>query len=161
MTMQLWEPVVKTLRQRLETNLPTHIADINAAQTDPLYPIENPQRVLDYIPPVADLYALPCVGISDGPLTFQDDVGWGATGVFELTVVVFLQSADQRQLVWQLRRYAQAIIRAVDRGSGLDEGWGVTLRNVRPGPSLGRDTDPKQWLSTVAVTVVVKTEQDG
>lgn len=161
MAIKLWGPIVTSLRDRLETDLPATIDTINSTETSPSYPIPYPGRVLDFIPPVADMFALPIVAISDGPLTFRDDTGWGATSVAELTVVAFLQGTDQRQLAWQLRRYAMAITRVTlaNRSIGPD-GWGVIMRGVRPGPTLGRDSDPKQYLSTVAVSIEVRSEAD-
>lgn len=160
MTIQLNEPVVTTLRNRLEAQLPAIITAINALVTDG-YTIENPQRVLDYVPPVTDMNALPLLGISDGEMRLEDDTGWGATGVFDLSIVVFLQHSDQRQLVWMLRRYAQAVVRAARTPTvGMGEGWGVYNFRVRPGPTLGRDESPRQWLSTIAITFTVKTNQD-
>lgn len=161
MTIQLNEPVVTTLRSRLETELPAIVTAINATVTDG-FTIDAPQRVLDYIPPVGDLNALPLIGISDGEMILEDDTGWGATGVFDISVVVYLQSSDQRVLAWQLRRYAQALVRAIRTPTiAIGEGWGVYNFRVRPGPTLGRDESPRQWLSTIAVTFTVKTEQDS
>ena len=74
MAIKLWEPVVTSLRDRLETDLPATITTINSTQTTPSYPIENPQRVLDFIPTVADMYAFPVVGISDGIFEVEDSV---------------------------------------------------------------------------------------
>lgn len=162
MTIKLNEDVINTLVARLRTNLQTEIDSINSTQTSPSYPLPPVRQILDYIPPMSDLHDLPTIGISDGDVEFEDDVGWGATGIFDLTIVCFLQSADQRELVWWLRRYGQAICRvALDTRHMGVEGWGVTLRNVRPGPTLGRDENPRQWLSTRAVTITVKTNQDS
>lgn len=162
MTINLNEDIVNTLRDRLEANLPAVIDDINSTHQDPLYPMQYPYQVLDYIPPVSELTGFPTLGISDGNIAFEDDTGWGATGVFDLTVVCFLQSSNHRELVWWLRRYGQAIVRVTLAGRRLGvEGWGVTLRDIRPGPTLGRDESPRQWLSTTAVTITVKTEQDS
>lgn len=162
MTIRLNEDVINTLRDELESDLPTLVASINAANLDPLYPLPVPYQVLDYIPPVAELTGFPTIGISDGDITFEDDTGWGATGLFDLTIVCFLQSPNHRELVWWLRRYGQAIVRSALEGRRLGaEGWGVTLKSVRPGPTLGRDENPRQWLSTTAVTITVKTEQDS
>lgn len=160
MAIEIWEAVVPELRDRLETNLPAVITTINSTQTNPTFPIENPQRVLDYIPTVADMYNFPIVGISDGIFYLEDDVGWGGTGRCEFTIVVFLQHPDPRTLAWQLRRYAQAITRVCLATRSVGDGWGITLKQVRPGPTLGRDSDPKQWVSTVAVSIEVKSEQD-
>jgi hypothetical protein len=34
------------------------------------------------------------------------------------------------------------------------------MKRVRPGPTLGRDESPRQWISTVALIIEVKSEQD-
>lgn len=162
MTIKLNEDIVNTLRDRLEANLPSVIDTINSEQVDPPYTVPKPLQVLDYIPTVSDLSAFPTIGISDGDIHFEDDTGWGATGIFDLTVVSFLQSSDQRTLVWWLRRYGQAVCRvALDSRRMGVEGWGVTLRGIRPGPTLGRDETPRQWMSTTAVTITVRTNQDS
>lgn len=161
MTVNLQEPLITALKSRLETTLNPIIDNINANNTSPLYPIPYPFQVLDFIPTVAELQQLPVLGISDGDFTFADDVGWGATGEFDVTVVAFLAHADQRTLAWNLRRYAIALVRCIlDDRSLPPEGWGMVLRRVRPGPTLGRDESPRTWLSTVAVTVCIKSEQD-
>lgn len=160
MTIKLNEDVIKTLHARLTSDLATAVETINSEQTSPLYPLPAPAQVFDYIPAVSELRAFPTIGLSDGDLVFQDDVGWGATGVFDITIVCFLQSADQRELVWWLRRYGQAITRVALDTRRLGEGWAVNLKNVRPGPTLGRDESPRQWMSTTAVTITVSTNQD-
>ncbi len=160
MTVSLQEPFIIGLRDRLETQLPATIDALNSAMVAPIYPLVYPAKVIDYIPTVAELDLLPVIGISDGDIYFQDDVGWGATGVFDVTVVAFVQAPDQRELVWLLRRYSQALVRVMLSTQSIGDSWGITLRHVRPGPTLGRDETPRQWLSTTAVTVTVKNEQD-
>lgn len=161
MAEQLWEPLVNGIVSKLTTNLNGYIDTINSQQTSPAFAIEYPQRILDYIPPISDLYALPTIGISDGDFHIEDDVGWGGTGVCEFSIVVFLADSDQRALAWKLRRYAQAVYRCVMAEREIPtEGWGVTLKRVRSGPTLGRDEGPRDWLSTIAVQIEVKSEQD-
>lgn len=161
MTITLNGPVITTLKARLETNMPIMIADINLNQITPVYTIDNPAQVLDYIPTTADLFQFPTLGISDGNILLDDDTGWGATGIFDLTVVAFIQDADLRALAWKLRRYAQAMVRSIrSPDMKLGDGWGIYNFSVRPGPTLGRDEDPRLFMSTVAVTFFVKTEQD-
>lgn len=162
MTIKLNETVVTTLKARLEAELPAIITDINATNTTPPYPIDNIAQVLDYVPTIGDLYQFPTLAISDGPIDLVDDVGWGSTGVFQLSVIAFVQDADQRALAWRLRRTAQAIVRAVRTPiNALGDGWGVYDFHVLPGPTLGRDEGPRQFMSTVAVSFMVKTEQDN
>ena len=162
MTVKLNEPLIIALQSRLAANLNSVIDTINAQQTDPPYTIDYPQQVLDYIPTIAQLTAFPTIGISDGEMRFEDDIGWGATGVFEFTVAAFIQESDQKALAWKLRRYAQAMVRVIMEGRQLPpEGWSVTLKRVRPGPTLGRDENPRQWISTIGVVIEVKSEQDN
>lgn len=161
MTVKLNEPLVISLQNKLTTTLNAIVDDINTNQTSPAYSIEYPQQVLDYIPTISQLTSFPTVAISDGDMYLEDDVGYGATGVFELTVVAFIQDPDQRALAWKLRRYAQAMTRCILANRRLEtEGWSVVLKRVRPGPTLGRDENPRQWISTVAVIIEVKSEQD-
>lgn len=161
MTIQLNEPVIVTLKARLEANLPSLVTSINAAATNPSYPILAPQQVLDYIPALADLYEFPTLGIGDGHTRLVDDVGWGATGEFRLTVVCFEQDQDLRALAWKLRRHQQAIVRAIRTPTlVLGEGWGTYDYEVTPGPTMGRGEGPRQFMSTTSVSFMVKTEQD-
>lgn len=161
MTVNLNDTLVTSMKTRIETNLPAIITTINATLTTPAYPISPPFQVLDYIPTVGDLEQTPVIGISDGDFLFEDDQGLGATGVCEMTVVVFLQADDQRELAWMLRRYAIALARTILPTRALPpDGWGMILRRVHPGPTLGRDEAPRQWLSTVAITVSIRSEQD-
>lgn len=159
MSITLWAPIVDALVTRINSTLTTHIDAVNVERAE--YPIQYPQAVLDYIPTIAELSTLPCIGISDGQIELEDDTGWGATGVATFSLVVFLQSQDQRELVWSLRKYATALTRCVIAGRTLPpEGWSVTVVGVAPGPTLGRDESPRQWLSTVGLRIRVKWEQD-
>lgn len=161
MPINLNNGIVNALAARLTANMPTYINAVNAEMTNPDFPLDQIQRVLDYIPVIADLSAFPVIGIADGDVMFHDDTGWGATGETTLSIVVFEQHADQRALAWRLRRLAIATTRCVLEGRTLPpEGWGVMLRRVRPGPTLGRDETPRQWMSTVTVQIDVKTNQD-
>lgn len=160
MTIFLNEEVVNTLRDRLEADLPAVITEINSSQTDPAYPMPAPAYVLDHIPLVSEMNAFPVVGISDGDIHFEDDVGWGATGLMDITVVAFVQSPNHQEMVWWLRRYGQALVRVMMDTRRINPAWSVVLKNVRPGPTLGRDENPRQWLSTTSVTITVKVEQD-
>lgn len=159
--IQLNEPVISFLRDRLESNLPAIVTALNASATDPAYPITSPQQILDYVPALADLYNFPVIGISDGPFALVDDLGWGATGEFELSVVLYEQDADLRSLAWKLRRHTQAIVRAIRTPTlQLGEGWGTYDYKVNPGPTLSRDEGPRQFMSTTSVSFKCKSEQD-
>lgn len=161
MTVNLNEVLVTSMKTRLETTLNPIIDTVNSSFTNPLYPISYPFQVLDFIPTIAELQQMPVLGISDGDFTLDDDTGLGATGLCDLTVVAFIQCDDQRELAWNLRRYAIAMVRCMLAGRSLPpDGWGMLLRNVRPGPTLGRDEDPRIWMSTTAVTVSIRSEQD-
>ena len=162
MTVKLNETIVPAIQARLTANLPAIVTDINTNNTTPPYPLDPVQQVLDYVPPVADLFVLPTIGISDGPIDLEDDVGFGATGVSEFSCILFVQNSDQRALAWQLRRYAQAMVRALRTPTNfnLGDGWGMYNFHVRPGPTLGRQSNPGQFISTLGVSFFVKSEQD-
>lgn len=160
MTIQLTEPTVTALVAKLSAGLNAKIDEVNSAVTDG-YPIDYPAAILDYVPPVGVMPAFPIVCISDGNVFLEDDTGFGATGVFDLTIVIYIQNVDQRALAWQLRRYAQAVARcALDQRRIGTAAWGVVLNAVRSGPTLARDESPREFLSTVAITITCKTEQD-
>ena len=160
MALELNEPLVRALRDRLEDEPPAEVAAINAAIPD-AFALEAPAQVLGHVPTDADFTAFPVVGITDGSSRFEDDTGWAATGVHELIVVAFLVNPDQEALAWQLRRYAKAIARVALRGRSLDPSWegGVTLVRVDPGPSLANEEDPRTYFSWIAVTIQAKREE--
>lgn len=162
MTITLWDPIIIAIVARLNSDLNGIIDAVNASQTNPTFPIQYPQAILDYIPTVAELSALPCIGVSDGNIKWEDDTGLGATAHAQFSIVAFVQSQDQRELAWMLRRYAIAMTRCLIAGRSLPpEGWGVVVDGITPGPTLGRDESPRQWLSTVGVRIAVRWEQDS
>lgn len=157
------EPAVNALRNRLETQLPTEIIDINSGVTDG-YTITDPVAVLDYIPPPSMLMNFPIVCIGRVQGHFEDDNGSSATGVYDLAVVTYLQDVDQQALVRRLERYTLAVQRTVmyDRNLGVGTGvpWSVKLERVDYGPTLGDDKQPDNWLSWTAVTIQVKIDEE-
>lgn len=164
MSVTLNEPVVKAVHERLSGGLPAAIAAINAVVTDGIT-IENPVEVLDYIPPPGLLTAFPTIGIGDAPSTFEDDQGFSATGRHQLLVVAYVQNDVQGALAWQLRRYAQAIVRVVLDGRNLgDAAWGTGLVGVYPGQAFADNEDPdhvKTWMSWVGVRMWAKRDEDA
>lgn len=156
MAIELNEPVVHAVRDRLNANLAAHITAINAAAATVAdgFTIENPAAVLDYIPSPGELVNFPTVGIGDGRQLFRDDIGHNAELDCHITVVAYLADADQRALAWRLRRYSQAIARTIlaDRNLGT-AAYGTGLDRVDPGPTLASDESPRTFLSWIAVTI--------
>lgn len=160
MTFLLNEPIIVALVARLQADLPAQIAAVNARTTDGIQ-ITMPGEILDFIPPPGVLTSYPTIGIGDAPAKFEDDIGSSATGVFEILIVVYEQAGDQRELAWKLRRASQAVTSVALAGRQLGPGWGVTLREVSPGPTLGDDAEnPQEWMSWVGVRIVVKTDEE-
>jgi len=136
--LQLIEPVVVALVDRIENGIAAEVAIANLDITDG-YTIEAPAQVLDYIPPLPTILAFPTVGIQHSGGAFEDDNCWSATGVWDAAVVVFVQDADQAGLVRRLRRLTRALARVVlaqrqITGTGV---WSVNLVRVDYGPTLG------------------------
>lgn len=162
--IQLNEPAIAAVKQRLEDGLADVVDTINAETSDEIS-LPQPYEILDYLPTPNVLNDTPTIGIGDGPTTFEDDLGHYSIGRHELLIVVYVQHEDQRQLAWQLRRYLQAITRVVlDQRNLGDGGWGTTLIGTRPGDTLGDvGSDPdsvRSWLSWAGVAIRVKGDED-
>jgi hypothetical protein len=161
------EAVVAALCKRLDDDLPAAIDTVNLEVTDGTL-IEQPQQILDHIPPVEILLAFPTIGIGEGTGHWEDDTGHEATGRHELSIVCFVQASDQQTLVRQLRRMRRALLRTVmaDRAwedaatPTLHRAWGIMLRSVVPGPTLG-DMAAEQvvsWMSWVRIVVEARSD---
>ncbi len=156
------EPSVQALVTRLGA-LDEYIALANAQVTDGAT-VDAPVQILDYVPPLDQLDQFPVIGIGDAPGRWEDDTGFEATGVYGLTVVWFLQDADQQTLARKARRTLQVLLSCVmDQRKWDDEHWGVTLQGTRPGGALadrpGPNEPPTAYLTWVGVAVTVKTDE--
>jgi hypothetical protein len=160
-TIQLNEPVIHALRDRLEADLPAVISQINADSDDD-FTLADPVAVHGFVPPIALLEDFPTVGIGDAPSRFEDDVGHSATGRHELIVIAYLQDEDQEALAWRLRRYSQALVRVALAGRNLgDAAWGTGLVSVSPGPTLGDDPEnPQTFASWVGVRMWANRDEE-
>ena len=152
-------PVVAALKARLDSDLATAIALVNA---DSAIDIEAPQLIVDFVPPLSLITAFPTVGIGDGPIRFEDDNAHSATIRSEVMLIAYLQNADQAVLASQLRAYARALVSCALDGRTLGTGaWGTGLIQVDPGPTLTDNPDkPKEFASWVAVRMWAKSEQE-
>lgn len=166
MTIRGPEPAVNALRERLEQDLPAAIDAVNSDVTDG-YTVEHPARVLDYMPPFDTIQSFPTVCIEHGPGRFEDDTGYEATGVYDLTVIAVLSDADQQSLTRKLRRYLLAMTRVTlegrDLGSGTGIPWGVTVVGFDFGPALAdkarKAEEPAAFRSWTELTVRVKLDE--
>lgn len=158
---RLNEPVVKALVARLVADLPAEIDRINAAVTDG-HTIDYPQKVLDHPPVAEQMTSYPIVSVQDFPSTFEQDGGSWAVGRHELAIVAFIAAPDQATLAWRLRRYAQAIanVSLRDRNLGGSAAWGTGLVDVRPGPTLEVEEDPRGYESWTVVRIFAKRDED-
>lgn len=166
------ERAILAVLGRLNNNLKANIDAVNAnTASDPnrnQTVIAYPASVLDAPPPLGQLVNFPIIAVIDGNMTFTDDVGWGATGNYEMTIVVYCSSPDPTTLAWQLRRYVQAVLTTVIIGRTMDYGsydgaWGLILKNIVPGRRISRQ-DPggvQTILSWTGITIALKDEQDA
>jgi hypothetical protein len=158
------EPTVAAMQAHLQETVPPIIDEINATSTDGVV-VDYPVQVLDYVPSLVELDGIgyPCVAIMDGDIHLEDDIGVGATVVMDLAVVVFVQGVDQRTLAVSLRRWARVLTNAALGGPArqLDPAWSLQLRNIQPGPTLGRAEDPRSWRSFRTVNLIAKAEADS
>lgn len=160
----LSEDTLKAIHQRLQDDMPAMIATVNSELTSPSFPIEQIHHFYDFIPTVAQLTDFPVVAIGDGPIDFDDDIGWSATGKMDFAVVIWCMDYDQRALAWKLRRTMIAVANVLLAGRSLVSdggGWGVTLGKIEPGPVLGRNENPEQVIGMRALTFTVRDEQDA
>lgn len=159
MALELVEPIIAAFAARLTADLPGEIDAENAATTDGI--LLDVPAVLDYVPPMSELTAFPAVAMCEGDGTFADDVGFGATGVYELIFVIWDQHADQRMLTVRLRRLQKAVARVALAGRQCGPAWGVQLKGLRPGPSRRREERPQEWVSWTAMAIQCKCEEDA
>lgn len=152
------EALIDAVVARLEAELPALIAELNAADDKQIL-LEGDPVVYDYVPAVKELNRFPAFAIQDEPAEFEDDTGFGATGVHDLTVIVYDQAPDQRTLAWSLRRYARIVASILLDGRRLEPAWGVTLNAIVPGPTLSRSEEPREWMSWCAVSVKLRIEE--
>lgn len=159
----LSEPYITAVMARMESTLNDYVDALNSVVTDG-FTLDHvaSNAFLDYPPPVAMLSQFPTIGLQDGEIGFADDVGWSATSHGDLTIIAFDQDDDQRALAWKLRRWNRVLASCVLKDRRLPpEGWGVILKGISPGPTLGREENPRTWMSFTAMTINVRAEQDA
>ena len=165
------EPVVDGLVAKLQADLPAAIDAVNAQVTDGLTVDRGALQVLDHVPHILTLHQWPTIGVAEGPSIAEDDTGFEFTEVDELHVVCYLQDADQQALARRLRRLRLAVVRVCLSGGrvipsvvpGTNAAWGVTLRRIDPGQTLGEAEAEhvKTWMSSVRVVIGCKSDQVG
>lgn len=166
----LTEPGVHAILARLEdpAQLNVEIASIAAAipavdERASLVPIP-PAQIYDFVPPPSFLTDFPTLGIQDMGSRLEDDTGSTATGRHMFGVVIFCSDPDQHLLVWQLRRYAQAVTRVLLAGRMLEgapgaAAWGTGLDGIAWGPTLGSAAKPQTWMSWCVVQIWTRREE--
>jgi hypothetical protein len=163
------EPVIAALKKRLTDDLPLAVDAVNAAVTDGTL-IDLPGDIFDFIPPVETLLNFPTIGIGEGVGRIEDDTGHASTGIHELSVFVFIQADDQQTLVRKLRRTRRAVVNAIMDGRVLKDAadptknraWGVMLKRIIPGPTLGdrESSHIVSWMSWVQVVIECRSDSD-
>lgn len=166
----LTEPGVKAILARLEdpAQLNAEIAQIAAGVTAAdeaasLIPIPAAQ-IFDFMPPPSYLTDFPTLGIQDMGSRLEDDTGHSTTGRHVFGVGIFCSDPDQHILVWQLRRYAQAVTRTLLSGRILEgspsaAAWGTGFESIAWGPTLGSTAKPQTWMSWCVVAIWTKREE--
>lgn len=112
MAYELYERVASALRSAVATDINTRIDAVNSAVTDGTT-IEYPKEVLDHMPPLDAVFDFPLIGIIDGPGTWEDDTGFEAKGVYQMSLICVLQNAEIQLLVRQTRRYVKALVNSI------------------------------------------------
>lgn len=154
------EPIVALAVTKLTTNLNTFIDSVNAEQTDGVL-VEYPQQILDYPPPRTSMTSYPIIAVVEGRFLLEDDTGSGGTGRLPLTIVSYITATDPGVLAKQLRRMDRAVTECIMEGRRLPPlGWGMRFLHSDPGPTLGREEAPREYMSLRATTIEVRFEQD-
>ncbi len=156
--------LVSRLTNSLNANIDLVNANTTANSSRNQTQIAYPQLILDAPPVPAQLRAFPIVAVADGPMTFEDDVGWGATGVYEVYAMVYEMDTDPEALAWKLRRQLQALVTTVTLSRNMDGGaWGLIIKKIIPGQRLTK-MDPNsrapQFMQYAAICVTLKDEQN-
>lgn len=162
-TFQLSEPIVRGLVDRLETDLPATIDELNAEGDVELDP---PAEVYPHIPSVGLLRNWPAIGIQHLPTGLEDDIGSSAVARVELAVVAFEADPDLATLGWKLIRWERAITSVVlagrELGVGGADAYSVNHLGSRPGPTLGDSDDPaavRTYSSWIGVLFAFRREE--
>lgn len=158
--LTLSEPLVTDIKHHLDDKLQGYVDAVNARFTDPEYPIDYPM-VLDFMPTISYLTSFPVVAVAEGEITSEGDVGWSFIGEHDLSIVVFEQCFDQRQLAFHMRRLMSAALSCVMEGRNVT-GWGLRLGSVSPGPILRRRESPdgRDVLGIRSASFSIRDEQE-
>lgn len=165
-SFNLNEPIVTALANQLSAQLPNAIAAVNADVTDG-YTIVNPTYIHNHIPLLSTIAGagFPAIGVEDAGSQIVDDLVSSATGVHRLTIVAFVSNPHPQALAWQLRRYQQAVLLAlqVDRTLG-GVAWTTRILGVQPGPWLQpaeqlSDMPENTFVSWVAIDIETLREE--
>lgn len=156
--------VIHAIKAKIDANIAAYVTSTNSDLVNNGVLAEAPLQVLDYLPSVANLLQFPTVGIGEGPIDFQDDTGWSATGTFDIAIVLFVREAtgNRFNLAWKLRHTMAALASCVLTDRDVGAGWGVVLRSIEPGPVLrSRDNAaPDAILGVRSMVINVRDEQD-
>jgi hypothetical protein len=154
----LQEPVVTALQNQISNQISAAVAAVNADVTDG-YTILTPTKVHGHVPMLSVLSGagFPAVGIEDGPTRFEDDLVSSVTGWHQLVIVPFIANPDPEALVWQLRRFQQAIMLCIQADRTLGGVvWTTRLLGNEPGPLLApadREAADNSYVSWTGITV--------
>jgi hypothetical protein len=161
-TFLLNEPLIKALVARLQADLPTVVAAVNAEARDDIeLRVPNPEHILEYVPAADLLTEFPTIGIQELPTDIVDDIGSSFTGVHRLAIIVFATHVELRGLAWSLRRYMQAITTVMLDTRQIGDAWGVVAKGTVPGQTLERAEHPRTYMSWAGVRLEAKRDETG
>ena len=174
--MRLVERHARAMQAKLQDGLAAQVAAVNAelpAPADATYVMDvapDDRIYYDYTPTIGELVDFPSIGIQHGRGGLEDDQGWAATGVYELTVVVWDSAGDTETLTHRIRRQLEAVTAVVLAGRRIGEddddgAWSVTAGRdaFYYGPILGSIETPSDsrgaFMTYASVTVEIKGEE--
>jgi hypothetical protein len=158
------EIALQDLITQLVARLNGQVTAVNAIATDGvvLDQVDTTNAVLDYVPPLRAVNFFPTIAVAEQSSELVDDTGFGATGRHTFTVLVIHQHADAGLLAKMLRRYRIAVANAImEPQRQFGSQWAVVCKGTVPGPTLGVNEDPREWLSVSGVVFELRDEQQG
>lgn len=150
------ESIIAGLVAQLNAQMPTAIATVNA-DVEETFQIIGPAELYAYMPLLTTVSSrgFPAIAIEDLGSTIEDDLVSSVTGRHRIAVVGLVASQDPEVLAWQLRRYQQAIMLAIQFDRTLGGAcWTTTFLGVAPGPFLAPAERPDQDYSSSFVSWV-------
>lgn len=162
------EHIIDSAVYKLEENLDTAIAAVNAADTKGVtLTVPSAAQIFDYMPIPKEVVDYPYIGFQEAEGEWINDVGDSATGEWQFIVACFDIDPEPWRLRLKLMRMRQAVVSTLMQGRQLSHptnailgAWGLTFMGTKPGPTLGITESPREWVSWTSMLFLAKAEDD-